>query len=82
MDELERRIRAANPHPIQRDDALGERAERELALLMSEPWSARTICRGTVPTVLPTAVAVLLVTLAAIGACSSPRGPRPRRRHS
>lgn len=37
MDELERRIRAANPYPVRRNDLLSERAERELATLLAEP---------------------------------------------
>lgn len=66
MDELERRIRAANPHPISRKDPLSERAERELAILLAEPparAAARTP-RWRAPLFVSTAAAVLVVALA------------------
>jgi hypothetical protein len=36
MDELEQQIRDANPVPVRRDTPLSERAERDLALILSE----------------------------------------------
>lgn len=42
MDELKRRIRAANPLPVSRDTPLSERAERELAVLLATPREPST----------------------------------------
>jgi hypothetical protein len=66
MDEIERRIREANPYPIRRDDPLSKRAERELALLLSTQrhGSPPHVRRWRTPVLISTAAAVLALTFA------------------
>ncbi|PZQ88945.1 MAG: hypothetical protein DI534_09160 [Leifsonia xyli] len=60
MDELERRIRAANPSPVDRDAPLSERAEQELSVLLTTPRASAVA--GRVPRRRP---AIIMPTIAA-----------------
>jgi hypothetical protein len=67
MDDLERRIRAANPHPVRRDEPLSARAERELAGLLATPRVPvrRTASRSRAPLLMSGVAAVLVLVIAA-----------------
>lgn len=70
MDDLERRVRAANPHSMRRYDPLSERAERELATLLAEPHNrpASHTRRWRAPLFVSTTAAALAVVIVAVAA--------------
>lgn len=66
VDELERRIRAANPDPTNRHMPLSERAERELTLLLATPRdlsAAKPLPKRWVTIMAATIVAVVAILL-------------------
>lgn len=72
MDDLERRIRAANPHPIDRDAPLSERAERELAALLVTPRETQESRSRRLPasrrlTIAATTIAATLLVVLTVG---------------
>lgn len=72
MDELERRIRDANPHAVRRTDPLSERASRELAVLLAEPRAPR-VPRWRTPLLISSAAAALVIALAVAASVLAPR---------
>lgn len=69
MDELERRVRAANPFPVRRGDPLSDRARRELFILLQKGVPPVDTRRSRRPArLIVSAVAVIVVVLVAVAA--------------